>query len=438
MTCASPNGVVRWGESAAFFCVCIILSKPMRQRHDLVRFILPFEKPIIASISAFVIYFALSTLRESPFGVTDTAYFNYLADSFLHGQLHLRLLPSSLHDLSFFHGKHYLYWPPMPAVVLMPFVAIFGVNFSDIFFTIVLASVNVGIVALLLRAATQEKLIESDEVMRALLVLLFAFGTVQITLALFGRVWFTAQQIGFLFVGLAYLVALKWEGMSAFFVTGLLIACAMLTRNHLLFIGIWPAWHLLKKNWDSRPRVFVSFAFFLLPILVLGLLFLGYNYVRFGSPLELGIRYHQMNPLFVEDYQKYGAFHLHYLPINFFYQYVRYPFPMTEESFMGGSLFLLSPVFFYIVPGILSRFRSMDTWMLSISILAASIPILLLMGTGWIQFGPRYSFDFSLPLLLLTARGAQFASRKFLGLLVAISIIHYFIGTFYLLYLPAT
>ena len=106
----------------------------MKPPQGFARILLHFEKPLIASLSAFIVYFALSMLRESPFGVTPTAYFNYLADSFLHGQLHLRLLPSSLHDLSFFDGRYYLYWPPMPAVVLMPFVAIFGVNFSDIFF----------------------------------------------------------------------------------------------------------------------------------------------------------------------------------------------------------------------------------------------------------------------------------------------------------------
>ena len=409
----------------------------MKPQQGFARIILHFEKPLVAAISAFIVYFALSTLRQSPFGVTPTAYFNYLADSFLHGQLHLRLLPSSLHDLSFYDGKHYLYWPPMPAVVLMPFVAIFGVNFSDIFFTIVLASVNAGIVALLLRAATKEKLIQSDEVLRALLVLFFALGTVQITLALFGRVWFMAQQIGFLFVALAYLVALQWTGKSAFLVTGLLMACAMLTRNHLLLVGIWPAWHLLKKNWDPKSPPYASFGLFLLPLLVFGMLFLGYNYVRFDSPFELGIRYHQMNPFFVDQYQEFGAFNIHYLPINFFYQYIRYPFPLTADSVMGGSLFLLSPVFFYIFPGILSHHRSMDTWMLLVSILAASVPILLLMGTGWIQFGPRYTFDFTVPLLLLTAQGVSSASKSILGMLVAVSIVHYFIGALVLIYLPA-
>lgn len=367
--------------------------------------------------------------------MTETAYFNFLADSFLHGQLHLRLMPETTHDLSFFRGHYYLYWPPMPAIVLMPFVALFGVQFSDVFFTLVVAAANVGVVATLLRVVNEEKLIETDEARRGLLVLCFAFGTVQLTLAPLGRIWFTAQELGFLFVGLAYLSALRLHGTKAFFITGLLIACATLTRNHLLFASLWPAWHLLKKNWSLKPRPYLPFVTFLLPLFVLGVLFLAYNFVRFGSPTELGIRYHQMDQLFVEDYQKYGAFHLHYLPINFYYQYIYYPFPFTKESVMGGSLFLLSPVFFLVVPALVYRYRSVDMWILFISILATSVPILLLMGTGWVQFGPRYTFDFTVPLLLLTAQGAQLVSKRLLAVLVAISVIHYFIGTFFLVHI---
>jgi len=407
----------------------------MKHQSVVTRFILLFENPLFASIFAFVIYLALATAKGSPFRVTETAYFNYLADSFLHGQLHLRLLPATLYDLSVFNGHYYLYWPPMPAIVLMPFVAVFGVNFSDVFFTIVVAAINVGVVALLLRAANDEKLIGIDELSRALLVLFFAFGTVQITLAPLGRVWFTAQQLGFLFVGLAYLAALRLNGRWAFFVTGLLIACAVLTRNHLLFTAIWPAWHLLRKNWDIRPRPYSWVVLFILPLLVLGSLFLAYNLTRFGNPLELGIKYHRMNQRFVEDYQQYGAFNIHYLPTNFFYQYIRYPFPFTEETLMGGSLFLLSPVFFLIFPGLVYRYRSVDTWILMASVLATSIPILLLMGTGWVQFGPRYTLDFTVPLLLLTARGVQFVSKRILVLFVLIAIVQYFIGTFFFIHL---
>ena len=293
---------------------------------------LMLEKPLFAFLFALAAYFILSISGGSPFRVREYAYFNYLADAFLHGQLYLRLLPPSLHDLSFFNGHYYLYWPPMPAILLMPFVAIFGVNFSDVFFNVVVASANVAAVAALLRAADRKGLITLAANYRAALVLFFALGTVHVVLALFGKVWFTAQLVGFLLVALAYLCTLELNGAVSFLAVGALMACAMLTRNHLLFTGIWPAYDLLAKNWGSRPKVYGYVLLALLPALVAGSLFLGYNFARFGNPFDLGISYHRMAPFFLADYQKYGAFNLHYVPINFYYQYIYYPLPLSSNS----------------------------------------------------------------------------------------------------------
>jgi hypothetical protein len=407
---------------------CIIARVDTKSQSFVIRYVLLLEKPVIGFLFGFIVYFVLSSLGGSPFRLREFAYFNYLADAFLHGQLHLRILPPTVHDLSFFKGNYYLYWPPMPAVVMMPFVAIFGIGFSDVFFNVVVAAINVAVMAALLRAADYEKLINLDAQYRALLVLFFTLGTVHVILAPFGRIWFTAQLLGFLFVGLAYLSALKFNGAAAFLAVGILMAFAMLTRNHLLFTGIWPAYYLLSKNWNDRPKLYSYVSLALLPILALGLLFLAYNFVRFGSPFELGIRYHDMASLFVADYQKYGAFNLHYLPINFYYQYIYYPLPVSSETQMGGSLFLLSPVFFYAFRGILREYRNPNIWMWVFSILATSIPILLLMGTGWVQYGPRYTLDFTVPLLLLTASGVQSTSKPLLTILIAISIAQYIPG----------
>jgi len=389
-------------------------------------------KPLFAFLFAFATYFSLSLFGGSPFRVRDSAYFNYLADAFLHGQLYLRFLPPNLHDLSFFNGQYYLYWPPMPAVFLMPFVAIFGVNFSDVFFTVVVASANVATVAALLRAADRKGLISVGANYRAALVIFFALGTVHVVLAPFGKVWFTAQLLGFLLVALAYLCALELNEAISFLAVGALMACAMLTRNHLLFTGIWPAYYLLAKNWGNRPKVYGYVLLALLPPLVAGSLFLGYNFARFGNPFDLGISYHLMSPFFLADYQKYGAFNVHYVPVNFYYQYIHYPIPSlfrhNSELFMGGSLFLLSPVFFFAFRGVFRERGNPDAWMLTISILATSIPILLLMGTGWVQYGPRYTLDFTVPLLLLTAYGIQPVSRRALTWLIAISIMQYIPG----------
>ena len=392
------------------------------------RFFDNLEKPQVAFLLALVIYFLLSILGGNPFRARGAAYFNYLADAFLHGQLHLRLLPDYLHDLSVFNGRYYLYGPPMPAILLMPLVALFGVNFSDVLFNLLVASANVAVVAALLRAVDRAGVITINAERRGMLVLFFAFGTVHMVLAPFGRVWFTAQLVGFFLVGLAYLSAIELRGSASFIVTGVLMGCAMLTRNHLLLTGIWPAYYLISRYWNDRPRLYLHMAAGLLPVLVMGLLFLNYNYARFGDPFELGIRYHQMADVFVEDYQKYGTFNLYYVPINFFYQYIAYPFPLREETLMGGSLFLLSPVFFYVFKGVANGHRTPSIWFLVLSILATSIPILLLMGTGWVQYGPRYTLDFTIPLLMLTAVGVQGASRGFLILLTALSILQYIPG----------
>ncbi len=60
--------------------------------------------------------------------------FVFLAKSFLEGKLYLTEIPyGNLGDLSLYNN-HY-YWPlgPFPAIILLPFVAIFGTNFLQIF-----------------------------------------------------------------------------------------------------------------------------------------------------------------------------------------------------------------------------------------------------------------------------------------------------------------
>lgn len=388
------------------------------------------ERPFLVFCISFVVYFGLSSLAGYPFRVRESAYFNFLADAFLHGQYFLRYIPETVHDLSFFNGHYYLYWPPMPAIVLMPFIALFGVQFSDVFFSVIVASLNIAVFARLLRSVDQAGIIPIRSQYRGMLILFFAFGTSYVTIAFLGQVWYTAQLLGLLFVGLAYLAAIELTGVTSFLITGILIGCAMLTRNHLLFTGLWPAYYLISKNWNDRPRLFQYIVIGFVPPLLMGLWFLSYNYTRFGSIYELGLRYHKMAPNFIMDYQKYGAFHLHYVPTNLFYQYVHYPFPFDNNTYMGSSLFLLSPVFFYAFGAIRRGYRNPQIRMLVVSVLATSIPILLLMGTGWVQYGPRYTLDFTLPLLLLTAYGVQDTSPKLIFWLVVISVLQYIPGIY--------
>ena len=393
-----------------------------------------WESPVLSAALAFLAYLYIA-VHFGPVGhASRYAYYNYLADAFLHGQLSLRHLPPQVHDLVFYNGHYYLYWPPFPAILLAPFIALFGVGFSDVLFTLVLGGLDVGLVALLLQQADQRGIIALSHLQRALLVLFFALGTVMLTLAPYGRIWFTGQLVALMCVALAYLAAIGLKGWSAFFLTGLALALAMLTRNHLVFAGVWPAWYLLKQHAGSGWKRLFEYAIAgAAPILIAGGLFAAYNWLRFGGIFNVGLDYHLMDPRFLLDYRRYGAFNLHYLATNFRYQYLYYPFPLTNRSYMGGSLFLLSPVFFAAIVGILIDHRRTSNLALLVSILLVDIPILLLMGTGWVQFGPRYSLDFTVPLLLLTARGLPRWPGWLLGILVAISLLVYWIGTFFLM-----
>ncbi len=368
-----------------------------------------WASPWGSAIVAGFIYVALSlTIWVGTYGPSPYNYYNYLADAFLHGSFALRLPPPSTHDLVLFGGQYYLYWPPFPAIVLMPFVALFGVQFNDVLYTALIAALNVGLVAALLNAACGRGFLHLSTPQRAILVAFFALGTVHLSLAPRATVWYTGQLIGFGCTILAYWAAFALKGGRAWFLTGLALSCAMLTRVPLVFTGIFPVVYLLyqEKPWNWK-QVIRYVALGALPIVVGGLLYLAYNQARFGSPFDIGYAYHNMHEYFRADYEKYGAFNFHYLPINFYYQYIFYPLPKRWESMMGGSLFLLSPLFFAAFAAFWKPRLRWANWALFGSIMITNIPILLLMGTGFAQFGPRYTLDFTVPLLLLTALGME-------------------------------
>ncbi|MBI5954703.1 MAG: hypothetical protein HY865_23850 [Chloroflexi bacterium] len=370
-----------------------------------------------------------SLLRGPIWRVTEYAFFNYLADAFLHGQIALRLLPSNLHDLVLHQGQYYLYWPPFPALLFMPFIAIFGVQFSDVFFTLILASINVGLVRYFLRKLDEKNIAPLPPYQQGLLTLFFAFGTVHLLVAPFGRVWFTSQVVAFLCSILAYLAAICLRGRKAFLFSGAALACAMLTRSHLILLGIWIAYYLVAEYKHLGWRKLALYGLnFIVPILLGLLVYFSYNHVRFGNIFEVGTSYQDLGPFFQADFEKYGVFNLHYIPINFYYNFIYYPLPFSEESLLGGSLFLLSPVFLAALTALYSARPRVSVFFLGLTIAGALIPILVVIGTGWITFGPRYTLDFTPPLLLLTALGLRNWSSRWLTLLAIISILHYTIG----------
>ncbi|HEY1907267.1 MAG TPA: hypothetical protein VGG91_14570 [Myxococcaceae bacterium] len=388
-----------------------------------------FDRPGVAGAVALVVYAAFALWHGDPGGVSPFPYYSYLADAFLHGQTNLRLSPPTLHDLSVFDGRVYLYWFPFPALVLLPFVAVWGVRFSDVGFTVVLGALNVVLVAVLLRAAVAGRWLRLDRVRRGALVLCFALGTVHLTLVPFGRVWFTGQIVGFAALALAYLAAIRSRGVAGAVLAGLALSAALATRSHLVLAGVWPVWALLSRQRTSRARLGVL-AGVALPIVAVVALLALYDQVRFGSPLETGIRFHRMGGAFVETYARYGAFNLHYLPRNVFYELLTYPLMPGFESLQGGGLFWMTPV---LLAAFWARSRQRGSIPAAVvSIVLTAIPIVLVMGTGYVQWGPRYSLDFMVPLLLLAGMGLRRWRPRGIAIALGLSLGIYLVGAGYL------
>nr|HID12575.1 hypothetical protein [Anaerolineae bacterium] len=72
-------------------------------------------------------------------------HFVYLAESFLHGHLDLIHVPAPPYDLTLFEGRWYVSFPPLPALLMLPLVALRGLAVSDIAFSVVLGALNVSL-----------------------------------------------------------------------------------------------------------------------------------------------------------------------------------------------------------------------------------------------------------------------------------------------------
>ena len=160
---------------------------------------------------------------------------------------------------------------------MMLLVKMFGVGVTDGVISVGIGALNVALVAQLLRVACRKNLVQLSAT-RALLVLFFAFGTVHFTLAPYANVWSSDELVGFFFVLLAYLAAIGLSGRRAFLFIGLALTGAMLTRNHLVLTGIWPAAMLISFHWSAGIRQFVASILISAASIILGVVALGDNY----------------------------------------------------------------------------------------------------------------------------------------------------------------
>ena len=129
--------------------------------------------------------------------------YSYLADALLHGRLYVDGMPAYLESVEF-GGHVYMHFAPGPAILCLPFVALFGVNgFNIAWLSLGLGAANTALAYLVFTRMG----VGRDRRERLWCGLLLTFGTVHCFLAALGHGWFLGHVSSwfFLLVGMAFL-----------------------------------------------------------------------------------------------------------------------------------------------------------------------------------------------------------------------------------------
>ena len=348
---------------------------------------------LIATIA--VLVFLLSK-GPSP----DQNHFVYLSDSFLHGRLGLTGGGLDLAEVVPFNGNYYVVYPPMPAVLLLPFVAVWGTAFDQALLSVVLAGFCVAAIWLMLKKAG------SNQTKALWLAALFGFGTCFWFIASVGSSWYIEHVVAVLFLTSAIILALY--GKSNFAV-GLILGCAVIARLPVALS--FPFFLLLiydqKNMW--MPRFRQALFFFGGLAIPVGLNAL-YDYARYGVFTNIG--YYLIPGIQEDPFFQQGIFNISYIPRHIYAIFLQGPnilpdFPWFQPNWIGMGLFLTTPAFLFIFIGAFrGGWRSLNK-KAALAILCILPPIITHGTVGFTQFGYRFSLDFVPFLMLLTAAGMR-------------------------------
>jgi hypothetical protein len=365
------------------------------------------QPEILLALGAFAVYCVASgsmLLRQS-----QAPHFVYQADAWLHGRLDVGD-PPNYNDWVHYGGKWFVSFPPFPAVLMLPFVAINGLAFNDVFFTVCIAAINVGLLFGVLRAWRDAEKGDRTNRELALLTIFFAFGTVYFYSSIRGEVWFTAHVVG---VTLTLIYIRASLGTRHPIVAGLALGCAAVTRANLAFAFPFFLIELNAVTGKSEVPLQQRLRMALPKLVQFGLAgavvlaaALWMNHARWGSWTEFG---HGMlfNNRVNRRIQEYGLFNLRYLQDNFPAAFLMLPEIRTDPlhisySLHGMSMFVTTPLLM-LVPFALKRTRTMLA--LGTAAFVAAVPGLVYMNDGWQQFGFRFSIDYLPYLFLILALG---------------------------------
>src|SRR5947209_3323468 len=377
------------------------------------------------------IYIILAVVRSVVYPLHGSQHFIYLADGWLHGHLYLHDVPLVTQDYTLYNGHWYVAFPPLPAVLLLPIVAIFHLSHQTLIslaFSLGMGILNIWLMLGVLKRLARRHFLTFAAA--AWLTVLFALGTDHLYATIQGNVWYTAHVVATTFL---LLYTGETLGKRRPVLAGLYLGLATLSRSTTLFT--FPFFVLLaigaffvNQQGFKRPVPWKQLFLFFTVLGTFIAAMLLYNQARFGSPLDFGYNTMKVNPFVWGNLHTYGQFNWHFISTNFRYMLLEPPYIVSHVPYLTFNP--LGTGIFWTTPALLLAFlafRYRERRWLAASLLAACLlPIALLLlyfNTGWYQFGYRFALDFLPFALLLVALGMRARPGWWEKMLIVLSVV---------------
>jgi len=353
---------------------------------------------------AFLLIYFLSSPGKTPYD-----YFLRLANAFLKGKYYLEENPPWLSELiPQGKNKFFVVHPPMPAVLLTPFVLIFKERFEQQYLAHILgALIPVVVFNLALKIKKDLKLALWSSI-------LSGAGNIIWFLSSVGSSWYLGQITACLFLTLAIKNLISTKDA---FKIGVFLGAAYLSRVNILVSLPFFLLGMRSKTKNDYLKLLLGF----LPFFAFNSF---YNFIRYNTIFDVG--YAKIPGIFDEPWYQKGLVNITYIPSHLKIFLLGLPkikdsFPYIIPSWAGMAIWLTTPAFIFSLFAPLKEKLVKLAWL---SIFLISLIIFSHGSTGFTQFGYRFAVDFYPFLFFLTTKGiAKTKLKKIHWLLLIISII---------------
>lgn len=334
-----------------------------------------------AALAVALVTFGSLMLARLPYA---TPYDNYviLADAFLRGHAWVSI-PGPWIDALPYAGTHYIIEGPLPAILLLPAVAVWGLHANQTLLSYFLTAIA---------AAAGWELARRLGVparSRVVLTIFLLLGTDLFFCGVFGDVWYVAHVSAVCFTLLALV---ELSGAKRGWLVMLLAACAAFSRFSLvLAIPVYAILLWYDAPAEKRRAAFTGFA---AAGIFAAALWIFYNYARWGVWYDVGYTawYHQDQAGSPTG----SPFRLSYLPMQLRAFFVSPPQFLPAYPYVSPTQWGLSLP--YTSPALVLAFLAEQPLVLVVAFWLATIltaaPNFLYYVTGFTQFGMWHALDF--------------------------------------------